>query len=484
MDIELSGGIIGLCSPEHFETIKSIRPTLGSISKYPAINLDGCITTLHKFIWTNILKREVPKGLIIDHIDGNPLNFTIENLRTVTYSVNNHNKKSSGGKTGYRGVHENGENYSAKFGVKHLGNAATPEAAARIYDAHIIKNVDYHSLHINFTYTQDEKDAILSHSEPQNVKRGDDLPPGVYVSQRSGKDYYVVNISGKYIGSAFVREEAIKMVEDYRDAVEKKKREEHYNLPILRNENGDAVIPLSGEHGQNKFAIVTDSTWHDLMLTSWALTPDGYPSSRRDGKLRHMHTYLTRFWVRRENDVIVDHINPGSENRIDNRIDNLRLVTYSQNASNCIRQKHEPELETGIRRRITGNAFEVAFTRDGVKYRAYFSLGTEEENLAQARDFLNNPRELTEEEETERKTQISANQSSRQQGTIHNSHKRMNPEHNNLPKYVSIHQENGRECVTVIRHSNRPKWKQSKNNVSIETKIQNAIVYIETGLKP
>jgi hypothetical protein len=439
--------------------------------------------TLHKFVWVNILKREIYKGTVLDHVDGNPLNFTAENLRAVSYSVNNHNKKTSGNKHGYRGICIYGNRWAAKCGMKHLGYSATPEGAARIWDAYIIKNVDYDSRHLNFEYTREEKDAVPSYPELQKVKKGD-LPPGVYVIQRNGKDYYRVNISNKQVGCTFVREEAIKMAEDYRDAVERNKREEHYNLPILRNEAGDAVIPLTGEHGQNKFAIVTDSTWHDLMLSSWYLGPDKYATSRRDSKLWHMHVYLTRFWVRRESDVIVDHINPGFENRIDNRLDNLRLVTYSQNSSNCIKQKQEPELETGIMRGATANAFVVRIRRDGIMYRAYFSVGTEEENLAQARDFINNPRELTEEEESERQIQIRANQSLRQQGVSYNSHTRKNPEHNNLPKYVSISRQNRRECVVVQHHPTLPKWSQTKNNVSTETKIQNALVYIQTGKKP
>lgn len=483
MEFEFTKGIIGICSPEHFEVIKSLRPTLSSRYKYPVIKLDGRIMTLHKFLWVNIMKREIGKGIVIDHVDGNPLNFTAKNLRAVSYSVNNHNRETSGNKHGYRGICINGSRWSAKYGMKHLGNAATPEEAARIWDAYIIKHVDYDSIHLNFKYTKEEKESIPSHSEPQ-VKRGDDLPPGVYVSQRSGKDYYSINIGRNQVGYTFLREEAIKMAEDYRDAVEREKREKHYNLPVLRNEVGDAIIPLSGKNGNNKFAIVTDSTWHDLILSSWYVGPDGYPASRRDNKLWHMHTYLTRFWVRGENDVIVDHIQPGFENRLDNRLDNLRLVNYSQNASNCIRQKQESELETGIIRGTTDNAFVVRFRRDGVFHKAYFSFGTEAENLAQARHFLNNPRELTDEEKYERQTQIRANQSSRQKGILHESpHTRKNPEHNNLPKYISIHQENGRECVVVSHHPTLAKWKQSKKNVPTETKIQQAIHYIEFGLK-
>ena len=484
MEFEFSNGIVGLCSPEFFEVIKSVNPTLGP--KYPLVNLDGCIITLHKFIWVNLMKQEGPirGSSVIDHIDGNPLNFTIDNIRLSSHSCNSHNRKTSGNKYGYRGISVSGNAWSAKFGTKHLGTAVTPKEAAKIWDAHVIKHVDYHSIHLNFEYTKEEKNDIISRPEPQKPLKKGELPSGVYVSHRCGKDYYHVNIGRKHVGCTFDRYEAIKMAENYRNALENKKRHEHYNLPILRNEAGDAVIPLSGKHGQNKFAIVDDNTWHDLMLSSWYLGPDGYPASRRDTKLWHMHTYLTRFWVRNENDVIVDHIIPGFENRLDNRLENFRLVTYSQNNSNCIRQKQEQELETGITRGTTSNAFSVRVTRDGIFYRAYFCTGTEDENLAHARDFLSNPRVITEQQETERQKKISLNQSERQKGNLHTyAHQRQKSEHNNLPKYLTIHQENGRECVVVSHHPTLPKWKQSKKDVSLETKIQNAIMYIETGKK-
>lgn len=55
---------------------------------------------LHRFI------LEAPKGMFVDHRDGNPLNNTRENIRIVTPAQNNQNFKTTGNKTsGIRGVH-------------------------------------------------------------------------------------------------------------------------------------------------------------------------------------------------------------------------------------------------------------------------------------------------------------------------------------------------------------------------------------------
>jgi hypothetical protein len=484
MEIELSDGILGLCSPIHYDILKQLKLSLGK--KYPIINYKGTPPrTVHKFIWTVLLKREVPDGMLIDHEDQDPLNFTIENLRVVTPSQNNHNKTSKGNKySGYRGIHKNGNTWAAKFGRKHLGNAKTVEDAARIWDAYIIKHVDRNSRHLNFEYTDDQKDAIMKQPDRQKAeKKGGDLPKGVYHEMRKGKDYYKVMVGDKYVGVSFHREEAIKMSEDYREAELRKKMTEHYSRPILRNEKREAIIPLSGELGTGKFAIVTDSTWHDLMLSSWHLNKDNYCASSRDGKQWQLHCYLTRFWVRNQNDVLTDHIEQGFENRLDNRLSNLRLASWSLNNSNSKRKKREQELETGIRR-VGGESFEVRIKRDGVEMHAYFSLGTKEENLKKARAFLENPRELTEEEKAERKLLLRNAQSERQAGVAHSKpHSRKNPEHNNLPKFVTMHEDRERTCVVVSALSGRERWQQTSTKTTTETKIQNAIKYIETGLK-
>lgn len=46
----------------------------------------------HRIIWT-LVNGPIPEGYVIDHIDGDPSNNRLENLRCVTPSVNSSNKK-------------------------------------------------------------------------------------------------------------------------------------------------------------------------------------------------------------------------------------------------------------------------------------------------------------------------------------------------------------------------------------------------------
>lgn len=75
----------------------------GSISnKYGQIYIHNCAYKVHRIIFM------MHYGYVsdqIDHIDGNPLNNKIENLRAVTTSQNQLNRKiSPNSKTGYKGV--------------------------------------------------------------------------------------------------------------------------------------------------------------------------------------------------------------------------------------------------------------------------------------------------------------------------------------------------------------------------------------------
>ncbi len=69
----------------------------------------------HRLIW-ELFNGEIPEGLTIDHIDQNPLNNKIENLRCVPNEINVRNKKmyktSTTGITGiYFWTSKNGDEY-------------------------------------------------------------------------------------------------------------------------------------------------------------------------------------------------------------------------------------------------------------------------------------------------------------------------------------------------------------------------------------
>ncbi len=87
------------------------------------------------WLWTN---GEMPKG-DIDHIDGNPQNNRISNLRDVSRSVNMQNQRRarSDSKTGLLGVQVHGKRFRAEIATPNgrvgLGTFNTPQEAHSVY---------------------------------------------------------------------------------------------------------------------------------------------------------------------------------------------------------------------------------------------------------------------------------------------------------------------------------------------------------------
>lgn len=88
-----------------------------------------------------------------------------------------------------------------------------------------------------------------------------------------------------------------------------------------------ARIPLSGERGRGKFAIVDNEDVEKVAGVRWHLSSMGYAVNRNGGKTTRMHRLLNRTPV----GLITDHRNG---NPLDNRKVNLRSVTQAQNAAN------------------------------------------------------------------------------------------------------------------------------------------------------
>lgn len=60
--------------------------------RYRTVFFNGKRLYCHRVIW-EIINGEIPQGLCIDHIDGNGLNNKIDNLRLVTLSENQKNRR-------------------------------------------------------------------------------------------------------------------------------------------------------------------------------------------------------------------------------------------------------------------------------------------------------------------------------------------------------------------------------------------------------
>lgn len=90
-----------------------------------------------------LLHREImnpPDGLMVDHIDGNGMNNTRQNMRICTNMQNQWNsgiRKSN--KAGFKGVSPKGHRFQSTMSLNsktiHVGVFDTAEEAARAYDA-------------------------------------------------------------------------------------------------------------------------------------------------------------------------------------------------------------------------------------------------------------------------------------------------------------------------------------------------------------
>ena len=153
-EIQLTQGKVAIVDDEDFEFLNQF--------KWHALKLAGKFYVGRKltvskgkrnqiFIHRLIMKPD--KGMVIDHLDGNPLNNQKKNLRICTHSENIRNCKISIKNTsGYKGVSFVKKNNTYKSAIKfnkrtiYLGYYIDPIDAARAYNDAAIK---YHGKFAN-----------------------------------------------------------------------------------------------------------------------------------------------------------------------------------------------------------------------------------------------------------------------------------------------------------------------------------------------
>ena len=107
--------------------------------KYLIVTVNS-IKTYGHILAGRLHKGEVAEGYFVDHIDGNPLNNTLGNLRLASMKQSSYNTKSAGGTSEYKGVYR--ATRSGKFVAQitidavniSLGTYLEEEVAAGIYN--------------------------------------------------------------------------------------------------------------------------------------------------------------------------------------------------------------------------------------------------------------------------------------------------------------------------------------------------------------
>jgi hypothetical protein len=104
----ISQPLLWKIKPNRFGRV-NIGDVAGGLRKsdgYCRVKTGGQHYQFHRIVWI-YHNGDILDGMQIDHIDGNPLNNLIENLRLATPSQNMHNrKKQSNNKSGIVGVRE------------------------------------------------------------------------------------------------------------------------------------------------------------------------------------------------------------------------------------------------------------------------------------------------------------------------------------------------------------------------------------------
>ena len=146
---------------------------------------------------------------------------------------------------------------------------------------------------------------------------------------------------------------------------------------IVKDDVG--FVPL-GKNAKQGYALVSADDVYKVEMNSWRLDSHGYAikSVKENGKVKNISLHHV-VYKKPDKGMVIDHIN---RNKLDNRRENLREVSYSLNSANRSRRKSVKENRPypGVRRvrnKKTGgtyNTWEVTIKLKGkFQYTGYFN---------------------------------------------------------------------------------------------------------------
>ena len=292
---------------------------------YVNIQVDGKLELLHVYIMNVLLENQVPKGHVVHHRDGQRYNNTEANLAVVSHQVNAHAKvKASGCSSPYTRVYlaKDGK-WTAQIRVDgvpvHLKNFSDPKEAGKAYDRAALALLGKQA-GTNGLLTEEEIQVVLSNRDQYRPKRPAE-------SARSIAFKAQIRHSLQNPG------------------------------PITRTPEGHPFV-----HVGDDIMLVDEESWAKVVPFNWSKNKGGYAVARvlvgDDWVTERAHRYL--MGCQRFDGHIIDHVD---HKKLNNRLDNLRVVTASQNARNKTKKANCSSQFRG-----------VSWDKNAGKWRAQMSL--------------------------------------------------------------------------------------------------------------
>ena len=317
----------------------------GEPREYAFASIDGVRTRLHHLV----MGLPTVDEDVIDHRNHDGLNNLKCNLRQASGRQNGQNAyKPWDSLSEYIGVTPKKNYWGAACGGVYLGQYETEIEAATAHDQAAIRMYGEGALTNGFSEEDVPKrvSCRLDRELPLGVTRG----PGKVRP-------FVTQCNSRYVGAFSTADEAHDAYVQAKIANEQKRVADINALPILRNDEGVAIVNMYDREGEVKAQVlVDDNSWHELMLYRWYF--DGqYATTKIDQVNIKMHCFLMKSkWI--------DH---RSGNKLDNRDANMRKITRSGNSQNTVRNGKIPDYQ-GVSRSKSGNRFEATITCNGIQY--------------------------------------------------------------------------------------------------------------------
>jgi hypothetical protein len=333
-----------------------------------------------------------PAGFVKDHMNRDTWDNRKCNLRNASFSQNIQNRDKAPDCTSkYIGVSwaENMKKWNA-YGTFNkqtyrLGYADTELEAAKRHDKFILFHFGIHAK-TNKTLTKAEiRTALVTPFVVETTLKRSEFGPGIY-KRTTGYIAGWKDIDGIYrYGMSRTLEEAQRLQAVNQEIVVLQKYIKILSIPIVRNEQGVAVITTNRISGQ-QFQIKVDDRWYyQINQYCWSMPPGRGPSATIDGVLVYLPRYVLFLANRtKQGDETVDHID---QDFTDCREQSLRYLSKSGQSQNQRKRKNCSSEYRGVTKITTPAGavfFAVGIKKDGKSI--FIGHFNDEEKAARAYD--------------------------------------------------------------------------------------------------